>query len=177
MWMLFYGAVHRILYDVRRNPGLSNLAVVQHRLLWDEGNILRFRIELKDGVYEIWCHFSEWFMKTTRNVRSLRLLWDMACCHEPFGSRLSGGMYRLYLQVSKSVRTYWRSFESTVPYYSLTRCHIPEKRKILLHHRENLNTCKEQLHLNPSLKLKESAPGKEFCPNNVGYILLLIKTM
>jgi hypothetical protein len=54
---------------------------------------------------------------------------------------------------------------------------MPEKRKILLHHRENLKTCKKQHHLDPSLKLKESAPQKVFWPNHFGYILLLITTM
>jgi hypothetical protein len=54
---------------------------------------------------------------------------------------------------------------------------MPEKRKILRRHRENLKTRKEQHHLDPSLKLKESAPEKEFLPKHFGYILQLITTM
>jgi hypothetical protein len=54
---------------------------------------------------------------------------------------------------------------------------MPEKRKIQRHNRENLKSRKKQHHLDPSLKLKDSAPEKEFWPKYFGYILPLITKM
>jgi hypothetical protein len=77
------------------------LAVICHREIRGEASGLRFRNNCKEGVYEIFCHFTEGFMKTTWNVRILPFFWDMTCCQVAFGSRLSEGTYRLHLQVSK----------------------------------------------------------------------------
>jgi hypothetical protein len=43
----------------------SSLAVICHREIWEEASGFHFRKDLKEGVYEIFCHFTEGFRKAT----------------------------------------------------------------------------------------------------------------
>jgi hypothetical protein len=152
----------------------SSLAGIRRREIWEEASALRFRNDLKEGVYEIFCHFTEGFRKTTWNVRILPFFWDMTCCHEAFGSRLSEGTYRLHLQVPKL----WGF--TGVPMKLL--CPINHWHGVIAREKENSSSPAEKskktrIWSRLSLTFKAEAGGtrERIFPYFFSYILLFIK--